>query len=546
MVDYMTKTDTKIKFFAPVLIMMTIIGFVIMGAKNLLGNEDYYFLYNRARQLLNCIQDGESIGFFYNDFNGVGYGSTFFYGYLTLIPFLPLLNIGGTIFLNAYLVVASMLFCFGTMYLVSRFTDKYVWITCLYLLSTFVLEMFSTTGLIVNLFAVGLSFFFVGTCIDFFRNSKKFIVSSILFFLILNTHLITALLSFILCVILCVCYFDKNRLKEYMLFVGVTVVFCSHFILDFIWHLDMPMFLNKINQGFISNMTSASTIHDGFFGSNFIFCDVLTLYLIKATNVDGYSLFGIGFLTISLIVLIKYYKTLSRKEVICLLSFVVGLIVGLTSVWMRLLDICNIPIQFPMRYMFYLLLGFYIIVCRRIEKKGVVVALFVLSIPNIIFRLYVSDMTLDMNTLTDLYTHQIVNGEYLSEDFDFNIDNFEERRNQVVDEKGNTYFYVKDKGKLYIKYDTNAKHTLTLPKLYYRGYVCRNIETNTILEVQKGTSQFITITIPSNNNGIYEIYYDDTFFARWQVISYILVVILSGIFLCADFKNSGIKFALNT
>ena len=193
----MIKEKNNLRLFAPVLIMLFIVGHIITSANNLLGNEDYYFLYNRARQLLTCIQDGNSLGFFYNDFNGMGYGSSFFYGYLTLIPFLPLLNIISTVFLNAYIVVTGLVFCFGTLYLVSKFTDRYCEITCLYLLSTFVIEMFCATGLIVNYLAIGLSFFFIGTLVAFVRDNKRYVFSSILFFLILNTHIITAFFSFL-------------------------------------------------------------------------------------------------------------------------------------------------------------------------------------------------------------------------------------------------------------------------------------------------------------------------------------------------------------
>lgn len=539
----MIKEEKLLKFFAPMFLMMTIIGFVIMGAENLLGNEDYYFLYNRARQLLACIQDDSSLGFFYNDLNGVGYGSAFFYGYLTLIPFLPLLNIGSTIFINAYLVVTGLVFCFGAMYLISRFTDKYVWITCLYILSTFVVEMFSATGLIVNFFAIGLSFFFIGTCIDFFKDGKKFIWSSLLFFLILNTHMITAFLSFLICVFICISYFDKKRIKEYLLFAVITCVFCSHFIVTFIRHIDLSMYLNKTTKEFVGYLSSYDTKHEMFCGSSFVFCDVLTLDLYKIQRVDGYSLFGLGFLVVSLLILIRYYKTLSKKEVLCIVCFVVGIVLGINEFWVSLIKHFDIPIQFPLRYMFYLLLGFYIIIGRRIENKGIFIVLLVISLPNIMFRFHVGGMDLKMTTLAELYNHQMVNAEYLSEDFDFDLDAFEQHRNEVVDEEGTQYTFIKDKDRLYVKFDTDEGHTLTVPKLYYKGYVCENTETHNRIEVNKGISQFISVTIPNKCKGIYEIYYDDTNLSKLQLINYILVVLLSGLFLFADFHNLHVKFA---
>ena len=539
-----TQVEEKIiKFFAPIFLMMTIIGFVIMGAENLLGNEDYYFLYNRARQLLSCIQDGAPIGFFYNDLNGVGYGSSFFYGYLTLIPFLPLLNISSTIFINSYLVVAGLVFCFGVLYLVSRFTDKYVFITCLFLLSTFVIEMFSATGLIVNYFAVGLSFFFIGTCIDFFRDDKKFIWSSILFFLILNTHTITAFLSFLICVFMFISYFDKKRIKDYCLFAFVTLLFCSYFIFTFITHIDLSMSLNKTTKEFIDVIAANDKQHNMFCGSSFAFCDVLTMNCLHISSINGYSFFGLGFLLVSIVVLLQSYKLLSKKEVLCLFGFVIGLILGINDIWVAIINRFNVPIQFPLRYMFYLLLGFYIIVCRRIENKGIFIVLFLISIPNIMFRFHVGNVDLKMNTLAELYNHQMVNAEYLSDDFDFDLDTFERHRNEVVDEDGTQYVFVKDKDVLYVKFNTDEEHTLTIPKLYYNGYVCENTETHNQLQVNKGISQFISVTIPSNSRGIYAIYFDDTNLSRLQLVNYIFVVIVSGLFLFVDYQNFHIKFA---
>ena len=37
------------------------------------------------------------------------------------------------------------------------------------------------------------------------------------------------------------------------------------------------------------------------------------------------------------------------------------------------------------------------------------------------FRFHVGNVDLKMNTLTELYNHQMVNAEYLSDDFDFDL-----------------------------------------------------------------------------------------------------------------------------
>ena len=67
-------------------LLLSRIGVDAFGFKE--HGSDVAFLFNRVDQLRQIILDGNLLkGFFYNDFQGVGYGSSFFYGYLTLLPF---------------------------------------------------------------------------------------------------------------------------------------------------------------------------------------------------------------------------------------------------------------------------------------------------------------------------------------------------------------------------------------------------------------------------------------------------------------------------
>lgn len=522
--------DTKLlRYFAPILIILTIVSMRIINAENLLDNADYFYLYNRARQLLVCIQDGNPLDFYYQDINGLGYGSSFFYGSLTLLPFLPLLNIGSTAFLNAYILIAGILFVIGTLYLSSKFTTKYVSVTCLFILSTFVVQMFSTTGLIANYFALGLSFLFIGCCIDFFRDNGKFIFASLLFFLILNTHLITAVLSFIICVFIFIVYFDKKYISNYIAFAIVTTVFCLHYIVMFVTHIDKGMLLGQTTTVF----TNKAELLYKFCGSKFVFSDVLTYTILRVSNVQGYSIFGFGVLLISLIVIACNFFSLSKKELFCIICFVLGVFCGIDTIWLHLMQQVSVFFQFPLRYMFYLLLGFYIIVVRRINKH-LLILMFVFSVPNLL--LFGGESDFKLNNIGDLYNYQFMNGEYLYDNFEFDLDKFESSRKVVIDENKDTYTYVKDKDILYIKYDTDETHTLSIPKLYYKGYVCKNIDNQVELPVLNGNMQFINITIPANSRGIYAIYYDASWMPILQWLNYWLIAIIVGLYVFSDFR----------
>lgn len=50
----------------------------IVNLDTLTTSSDFIFLSNRAHQMLSCLQDGNLPFFYYNDSNGVGYGSTFY------------------------------------------------------------------------------------------------------------------------------------------------------------------------------------------------------------------------------------------------------------------------------------------------------------------------------------------------------------------------------------------------------------------------------------------------------------------------------------
>ena len=52
---------------------------------SLLANTDNIFLVNRAEQMLNCLKDGNIPFFYYDDFNGIGYGSSFFLWSINII-----------------------------------------------------------------------------------------------------------------------------------------------------------------------------------------------------------------------------------------------------------------------------------------------------------------------------------------------------------------------------------------------------------------------------------------------------------------------------
>lgn len=499
----------ELNIFLPFLVVLCIFGSIILNITDLRSYEDYYYLYNRALQLLGCIKDGNSIMFFYNDINGVGYGSTFFYGYLTLLPFLPFVNMGYDIFFNSYFVVTGLIFCFGALYFTKKFTKNYVYIVTIYLLSTFVTEMFFTVSLITNYFAQGIGFLFLGFCVDFFRDRKHLLLVSFSFYLLLNTHLITSLVCFLCCIVIWFYYFDKKRIKEYLLLFVTTLVFCWFYFYNFFVHFDKNMYFNSITLDRLIN--NAEKKEPMFFGTPLIFFDYLFFELFNLDNLNGYSIIGPTVFFISLLVVYLNRKYFHKIDYVIIFMFFIGVIVGVYPIWKVIMNKTNIAVQFPMRFMFILLLLFLIVCFRNISNKHIFMLCIFLSLPNLLFGFKVQQR--DFNTeLKNIYNSQVINAEYAYEGFDLEYTNFDYYRTTVEDSNKNVYTFVEDNGSIFVKLDTpnETLERLRLPKLYYKGYKCE-IETDTSelsLKVLRGKNGFIYVDIPENVTGVLKLYYD--------------------------------------
>ena len=125
------------KWCLTILIILIYMFLLLLYKDSILYNTDNAFLINRAEQMLNCIKDGNIPFFYYNDFKGVGYGSSFFYGQLTLYPFLPFLLIGKRTFLYFYEFVSLIIMAIGVRSFTKRICEEnYVFVSNIYLMGT--------------------------------------------------------------------------------------------------------------------------------------------------------------------------------------------------------------------------------------------------------------------------------------------------------------------------------------------------------------------------------------------------------------------------
>lgn len=447
--------------------------------------SDTTFLANRAYQMLDCIENNSPIFFYYNDFKGLGYGSSFFYGYLTLLPFLPILKyLGIDAFFISYQFTALLFQFIGVAMFAKRFTnDKYMEIGVLYLIQ----PLFGTWMIISSMFSFvlgcGMCFIFISKCIDFFRDRKSFIPACIWYFIIMNTHMISSLLGFVGCVFVLIFYFDKLRLKEYTYFCLLCIVLCLWNIFQVLYYFDSYMAhghnINMLldSSGILISSSLALLFMFGIFGQIFT----------KGVFVFNISCF------LSCIWSLKRKKSLREKLVLLVVLGVV--IFCFRPVFLFINDRINTVIQFPVRLIPFWSAVFLVICMRRVSLRYIRNAIFCSVIPLLLMFSLVPNKDL-LDNVTEVYEMHgdeylvdgaekayehltvnfgyIGNGEYLPSNMNYygNGIKFPIRREFCNGDDENTYSYSYNSTNGVVKCDlsNNTSSTVEIGKLWYKGY----------------------------------------------------------------------------
>ena len=477
--------------------------------------SDVAFLYNRVDQLRQIILDGKLLdGFFYNDFQGVGYGSNFFYGYLTLIPFTLIKSYA--VFCKVYFLVTFMLLYFGTKSLVKRFAKNYEFISFLFMTSLQVLHVWLGTTMYCNFMGLAISFFFLARVVDFARDNKSHIPASLFFWLVLNTHTLSALMSFIGCIFILLYYFKKTRLKDYIRFAVTTTLFCSFFIANFIYHM----------QGGVLNTDSG---YSAFLINKYANIMFGTSKFLGLEGAVLNSLLEKRFLTLSpliwipgLIYLIKKQKK-TKKIYITLGICLVGMILNIGVIWFELYKQFAIVIQFPLRYMMYIVLVLLILWFRNIEinkklKYGIIIISCIYSV------IIPWGITAEDNQKERIYW-QVSNGEYLHEDFIEGAASFNDLRTHVYDNNKNSYEYTVNKGVVTVKIDEPVPEgKLLIPKIWYKGYRAYTEEGES-LDTRMGYSQFVLVEVGDYQGEIKVFFSQELWLLLLKVFTYFIMLV---------------------
>lgn len=430
--------------------------------KAIVQNSDTAFLTNRASQMLNCMKDGKVPFFYYDDYYGLGYGSSFFYGQLIIYPFLPILAVGGkTAFVVAWFLVALFLYFTGARALAKTLTSNYVFVAFVFLCSSFTTLMIFEVAMLCNLMGTALALWCLAVSVQFFRDHKSCIPASLLFFVVLNTHLISAVLCFLGIVLVCIYYWDKTRFHEYLKFAAMTCTTCAYFIANFLWHAESignTAAINKMTQesSQVANVYTMAIFPFETLGQLFslkfftgvTLCDAITAIVLTVLTIYG-------------------WKTFSRKKKVVLVGCILAIILGSGAVWKAFnLNVWLVPIQFSFRYITFVWLVLLCIILDKAQSHDL--------------KLWMSLWLLIYMTITCTLFQEpgenyagaevyIGNGEYLPVDY-----NKDMIRRSVTGPDGKILQCTQDKGVLSFNADKSGEYQI--PKVWYKGYAAESMK----------------------------------------------------------------------
>lgn len=401
--------------------------------------SDLMFLYRRARAMVWCIQDGNPPWYFYKHMTGYGYGCSFFYGQLTLYPFLPLVALfRQEVFILAYMWAAGVSAFVGAWCVGKRLCSSPLTVAIVTVGGVFESTIFLATGMQCFLLGQGLGLIFLAYSYDFFAHRKNGVKAALVFFMVLGTNLMATLLSFVFCVVLCVLYFNPKRIKDYFWFLGLNLLICSYPLANFFYHY--PDSTRQMDFATIGYAT----------GSSASFPTLCADFIPFRITSQWYALLE----PVSFMLLLygwKKSKTL-RGHLVFGVLFIYNMVAN-ELVWSSFNIGTKLIYQFPFRPVLFMLVPAVAIASRAWGKK---IKLYTCLIS--IFCVLAMCYKIIPYNLSDLDRHECfldcINGEFLGSDA------------FLPDDYGR-FHYENEKC---VGYSKEGETILRLPRYWYRGY----------------------------------------------------------------------------
>ena len=335
---------------------------------------DVAYHVNRVYQMLSCIKNDMSLWFYNNDLNGMGYASSFFYGWITLVPFLPVYEFfDAENFVFVYHLFSGLVLFIGLYMFASRYTNKAGILSVLFIIQPIGFFYYYMSSLMPCLLGTGLCFIFFSYCIDYFRSGRNCGKACFVWFLIVNTHLISMILGFIGCVIIFLFYFDRARVMDY-------ITFCIYCCIVSLWNVIQILYYIHI---YLDGENARLALSGGF-----IYGKTLTLYsMFDIFGVLSGSYIVIYNFIIQFAILFNLFrkKTKTKREKFALYLCVVGVVISVYPVFMFINERINLIIQFPSRL--YAFIFFILMLISFRDMRSDILRLFAVF-SGVIFLLY--------------------------------------------------------------------------------------------------------------------------------------------------------------
>lgn len=505
------------------------------------SGHDIYFHYRRFNALMESIKNGNyPVYIDFKAFNNYGYGTKWFYPDLTLIPFALIENITSFIFAYKIMWFTMTILCGILTYkMVTKISDDAtaaIFISLLYTFSTYRLQDMYERG------AVGeaLSFTFIpivfwGLYEIIKGDYKKWYIISIGFTLLIYTHLISAILTFITSLIFIFIYY-KDFLKQpkrlyCLIFGGITsILLSSYFILPFIEQVQNIHFTLE-NMKYTEETLNIKQVLQSL------------LYPIgKDTTKYFHPSIGILMVTCLFIRIFinKKTKFLKCADIIGIIGIIyIILTINIVSWNNYPLKIINF-IQFPWRlfelstFFFSIAGGYYLSLIINKKRDFVIVSLvLIITIAGLIknssiYRIenadYIRITDPPKLTMNENYFF-FFTVEYFPQNLNLNIIT---HKGQKIDTKKNivTISDIKRKdGYLSCNITTDSNDYLEFPLTYYKGYTATL--NNSKIEVEESKKGLVEVHIDKSGKLVVE--YTGTFLQKYSIyislISFIICII---------------------
>lgn len=525
--------------FLIVLILLSVAMVFIYGAAYNHPGYDYYFHLKRFESMITAFREGHFI--IYIDYSAAlnyGYLSKVFYSDIILVPFAFL-----GLLIGAYEAYEVMLFtmtilCGIFMYSTVKTIYKSSYIaflsSVLYTFSVYRLYDIYNRGALGEVFAFTfIPIVFLGLYHIIKGDYKKWYIITIGFTLLIFSHVISTVLTFITIVVILIFYY-KPLIKEprrigYLVLAGaVTLILTAVYICPLMEQLQSNHFRYETNDWTLPANAKLPLYH--------VMWGLICGFIYPGTL----SLVGIGILLTAVIFLRFFVK---EKGSPMLKSVDIGLIIGIFYIiassslfpWGRFPFTLLSFIQYPSRlylfvtFFFSVAGGYYLSVIFRKDRSRFIIAFIVVFC-----------------SLVTLYTH---NGQFVRKHVEIHETNKEPNPSnfyylngaEYVPDKMESAYHIlfrgdsvislqdnvevisheRDKEVLNVAIEVHHPDSLELPLLYYKGYAAAlNDKSLPVTQSNRGLVQ-----IPVDDSGNVKVYYKGTII---QKVSYYISIV--GIF----------------